>query len=640
MVHIAPAFFSIKPGQVVQAGEAPTQYQIVSVISLESVLATDLATKKSHRLRIENLVPVSEDEAKVESETPATDAALFSEEEWSIAQTRFEAIKPLLQEPIRSREFVDKIAQEHKVHATTLYKWLRMFQRSQHVASLVPEKSGRKTGVRLLTPEQELVIASAIEERYLTKQRHKKQDVVEEVIRRCRLAKLETPHANTIRKRIDAMNPASVMRRRGFREMAANRFTPILGEFPHAKQPYATVQIDHTIADVILVDEITRKPVGRPWLTLAIDVYSRMVAGVYLSFEQASAASVGMCLAQAICPKREYLASLSVVGDWPVWGVMGTVHCDNAKEFRGSVLSRACEDYAINLQFRPVKQPRYGGTIERLMGTMANEIRKLPGATFSNTTQRREYDSQAESALTLKEFERYLVDFIVNVYHQRLHSELGMSPKRKWELGILGDGTTPGIGIFAKPEDTMRVRLDFMPYFLRSVQPYGIQIDNISYYDGALIPYINMVDPEDGSAKQSFLVRRDPRDISKVYFKDPKDGRYITVPYRNVNLPAMSAWELREVQERLKAEGKSAIDETALFESLARMRAQVDDSLQKTKAARRQATRRPAAASTAVSAKPASAAADEETSTRTRTPIHDIDDNPFAEPAQPFEHTM
>jgi putative transposase len=42
------------------------------------------------------------------------------------------------------------------------------------------------------------------------------------------------------------------------------------------------VQIDHTEIDIIVVDELTRTPLpGRPWLTLAIDVFSRVVTGLH-----------------------------------------------------------------------------------------------------------------------------------------------------------------------------------------------------------------------------------------------------------------------------------------------------------------------------------------------------------------------
>jgi transposase InsO family protein len=42
-------------------------------------------------------------------------------------------------------------------------------------------------------------------------------------------------------------------------------------------QELANGMIDHTLVDVVIVDEGDRLPIGRPWLTLAIDVASRAV---------------------------------------------------------------------------------------------------------------------------------------------------------------------------------------------------------------------------------------------------------------------------------------------------------------------------------------------------------------------------
>src|SRR5215467_12427668 len=59
------------------------------------------------------------------------------------------------------------------------------------------------------------------------------------------------------------------------------------GEYS-ASRPLEVVQIDHTRADVFVVDEQTRTPIGRPWLTLASDVYSRIVPGFYLTMDAPS----------------------------------------------------------------------------------------------------------------------------------------------------------------------------------------------------------------------------------------------------------------------------------------------------------------------------------------------------------------
>jgi putative transposase len=56
------------------------------------------------------------------------------------------------------------------------------------------------------------------------------------------------------------------------------------------------VQMDHTKVDVTVVDPITRLPVGRPTLTLAIDVATRMAIGFHLSLDPPSLTAVALCL--------------------------------------------------------------------------------------------------------------------------------------------------------------------------------------------------------------------------------------------------------------------------------------------------------------------------------------------------------
>lgn len=645
-------FLEIVPGtEVTFEGRA---YRVSHVISLDSVLAVDIATGLSKRLSVESLklAPKPAEDGSIEPDEK--DLMLHSKEEWAEAQRKFQAIKPLLEQPFRSREEVEVLAKKHGVHVATLYRWLSVYTDSGHVAALVSGKRGRKYGSTMLSEPMEKLIEAAIDDVYLDKQRGSPQSVIDEVDRRCRLAKLPSPHPNTVRNRIARIPDRIVLRRRGRSDEARNRFEPVRGKFPGATHPLAVVQIDHTPLDIVCVDEVHRKPVARPFLTLAIDVYSRMVVGFYLSYDPPSAASVGMCLSQAMCPKREYLAELGVAGSWPVWGRIGKVHCDNAKEFRGAMLKRACEDEHIDLEMRPVKRPHYGGHIERLMGTVATEMHKLPGTTFANPQDRKGYDSDKEATFTLRELEAYLAEFFVNVYHQRVHGGLGMAPIHKWQKGLVGDATTPGIGLIAIPTDPERLRLNFMPYFERTVQPYGIQIDNIGYYDPVLDRFINSLEPQDpktkNRVKRKFIVRRDPKDVSKVHFFDPEASRYVPIPYRDLSHPAMSLFELKEVLKLLASEGQTDVDEGLIFEALERMRQRVETATHKSKAARKHAARSapaqgkrdapsqatpeaasPPASPSAPSA-PRSQSSDVGTGGRSTEEI-----DPFAEPIVPFE---
>jgi len=94
-----------------------------------------------------------------------------------------------------------------------------------------------------------------------------------------------------------------------------------------------------------------------------------MVLGFAIYLEKPSAFTAGLAISHAVLPKEQWLAEVGVQAEWPCWGKMRKVHCDNAKEFRGTVIGRACQDHDIAVDHRPPREPRYGGHIERGFGT-------------------------------------------------------------------------------------------------------------------------------------------------------------------------------------------------------------------------------------------------------------------------------
>lgn len=602
-------FFKVEPGAQVFVG--PRKYRVTHMLSIDSVLAEDMETGASARLRIETLSTiVAAEDASGAGGFPIHQ---YSKEEWLVAQKRFEALRPMIDHPIRSRTEVEKLAKAAGVHVATYYKWLAAYHDAGHVAALVPRKRGAAKGQKHLAADQELVISSVVEDMYLKRQRHSPKEVVDEVLVRCKRAKITAPAPSAIRRRLKELSPAMTLRRRGFKDKARDVYEPIRGSFPGADFPLSVVQIDHTPLDVIVLDEVHRKPIGRPWLTLAIDVYSRMIVGLYVTLDKPSATSVAMCISHAMTPKSEYLAALGVEGNWPVWGQIGTLHADNAKEFKCKAVTRGCQANHIDMQWRPVKKPHYGAHIERYMGVVATELKKVPGTTFSNIQQRKGYDSEKEAVCTMKEVEAYLVEFIVNNYHQRSHSQLQeASPTRTWQQGIVGTAERPGIGAMPIVGDPERIRMDFLPYFEITIQRSGVRLENVFYYDPVLDPYIGATMPDAPDVKRKFIFARDPRDVSQIYFLDPKADRYTPIPYRDLSHPPVSASELREVTKALRAENKGEVDEHRIFNSIQRNRDRISASAESTKAARRQAAARPKAKPVpALRAKATQALADE-----------------------------
>lgn len=572
-------------GEHVQKGDII--YRITQVLDFETVMGIAVESGRNSPLRIKELMPIDSVPTR-----PAPDLSDVGDSDWREAEHRFSIIKPLIDRDTIGRDAAEERAKETGIDTATLYRWLKRYRATGSVLALIPQKRGWKKGNSRIPAHAEAVIQEVIKEVYLTLQRPSAQKAVQEVMRRCHERRIDPPSPGTVRARIRSIPERDRLRGHGFREKAINRFQPAAGKFPNADYPLAVMQIDHTPADIILVDDVYRKPIGRPWITLAMDVCSRVVTGYYLSFDPPSETSVGMCVAHSMLPKDEWLLLHNVEAEWPVWGTPNTIHVDNGPDFRSETFRRSCLAYGINLEFRPVKQPRYGGHIERVLGSLLKEIHNLPGTTFSSIKDKEGYDSEKHASMTKSEFEEWLVALICKVYHQRLHTGIGMSPMKKWEIGVFGNADVQGVGLAPRPADRLSVLLDFLPSFQRTIQTFGVTIDGINYYDEAIRPWINAKDPDTPSKKRTFVFRRDPRDISSVWFKDPELGQYFRIPFANLALPAMSVWEYAQAKARLRQEGRNSVNETEILRAISELRTHVEESQARTKRSRRQAQRR------------------------------------------------
>lgn len=558
---------------------------IKQIFDLETFLIVDKDSQNSHTVKIQEISPISS------TQQISTDLMEINDINWSKAQKRLEAIAPLLKKPKRKRADVTARAIELGIDSATIYRWIKQYEESQALTSLIRQERKDKNKSRI-NPQIVTIIDNAIESHYLTIQRKSIQKVFEEVRRECFKQSISPPSISTVRRKIERLSPElKVSKRIGLKE-AKNQFDAIEGSFPNADFPLAVVQIDHTKLDIILVDDYHRRPIGRPWITLAIEVFSRMVAGFYISFDPPGALSTGLCLAHAILAKDKWLDKYQTKESWPLWGLPRKIHMDNAKEFRGRVLKRACQQHGIDIEWRPVARPNFGAHIERLLGSFSKEIHTLPGTTFSNVQERNGYDSEQHAVFTLSEFEKWLTTYIVDVYHQRIHSSLGMKPVDKFKEGVFGSKSKLGSGIPPKITDETTLRLNFLPYESRTIQQYGVAIDDIHYWHDVLRPWIGAVDPENKKLKRKFTFRRDPRDISVIWFFDPELKAYYAIPYRDGSHPVMSIWELREVKKHLEQLGKNNIDEHAIFEAFDRLQNIQEEAEGKTKAARRATQRK------------------------------------------------
>lgn len=518
----------------------------------------------------------------------------ISDEDWNGAWSRFQAIRPLLdREPRkRTRQEVEEVAKSFGKDPATVYRWITKWNESKTVSALI--RGGRSdNGKSRLTEAVEEVIRHEIDTFYLVKERPTIVELWERVAMACRSKDLKEPNLSTMRRRVERLSDRLVVSKRYSSKEARENFEPLRGSFPGADVPLAVYQIDHSPIDVILVDEKYRRPIGRGYLTIVTDSCTRMLAGFCASLDPPGALATGLALAHAILPKAKWLAERGIDASWPISGIPAKIFADNAAEFRGTMLDRACREYNIISENRPKGLPNYGGHVERLFRTFMHRAQSLPGSTFSNVQERGDYDSDGRATMTLAEFEHWFTIFVTKVYHQRRHRGIGHVPPIKlFEQFILGTSTTKGIGLPEPVNDEYKLRLDFVPFVERTIQEYGVVIDNIHYYADVLRPWIHGRDPNNAKLKRKFVFVRDPRDISEIYFLDPETSTYYPVPYRNITRPRISVWDLNAALKRISEQPELQPDEDTIFEGLAEMTRIEQTAAAKSRTVRRTAQRR------------------------------------------------
>jgi putative transposase len=249
-----------------------------------------------------------------------------------------------------TRQQVERVGRLLGLHWSTVYKLRRRFLQHPVTSAVAPRSRVPKIGNKRLDPNGEQVIQKVLKE-WLPSQRrlaHPLLDLTLEVRRRCH-------RGNTVARRWAEHREA---------QAAALAVDPSAAVAPgsfSAAAPLDIVQIEHKQADVFVVDDWFRHPLGRPWLSVAIDLATRCVMGIYLSMERPNAAMVALLLSKVALPKAFELEPQEQEVSWPMYGLPKAMQLDNAAEFYGRAMHTGCAQYGAELMYRPVGRPQQAG---------------------------------------------------------------------------------------------------------------------------------------------------------------------------------------------------------------------------------------------------------------------------------------
>jgi putative transposase len=453
-------------------------------------------------------------------------------------------------------------------------KWLAT---GRDIRAIIPRYSERGRRGSRMAAEAKAVSDQVIDQLYMTPERKHVPEVHLEIVRRleelnqfrAQTERLAIPSRRTIYREIERRPPYEVMVARYGKNRAEMAFR-VSGAGPRTVRSLQRVVMDHTPSDLIIVDDNSMLPLGRPTITTALDEYTRCPMGFYAGFEPPSCLSVMRCLKHAILPKtyvrREFP---SVKNCWECYGVPELLVVDNPPEFHSSHFERACLQIGTDIQYAKVLVPWYKGTLERFQGTMNHDLMQgNPGTTFSSILERDDYDPGQHAVVMLSTFREILHKWIIDVYLQTPHRGIQDTPGHRWH-SERRDLPPP------LPPSSAELVMVLGMTVRRTAFHYGIELEGLKYNS-----------PELGELRRRYRspakveLTFDSGDLGHINVADQQNGTYIRVPAVDpAYATGLSLWQHRVIRRYARRQLKGRTDLVALAEAKAEIRALVDRDL-------------------------------------------------------------
>lgn len=435
------------------------------------------------------------------------------------------------------------------------------------------------------------IIKGVLENEYLRPKRPSIQQIYRSIEINCAKQEFEPPPYITINKLIKRIDP-KIIERMQQKRMASQKYDPVMRGFSNdeALYPLHIVEIDHTQLDVDVIDDKSGLVIGRPWITLGIDVFSRMVWCMYVSFEPPSANVVRKAIQNGILFKHVKDKN-DTLNEWSVFGIPKIFHLDNGPDFKSIAVKRMItETLRANVRYRPVRTPRYGGTIERLFGTLNSSlIHGWDGTRKGSVNQLGEYNPEEDAKLTLENVIELLTKYITDQYHMAVHKGLPLDANRPITRYI--DGLKQvGYPDFIDESDEEILKIELLPTIQKRYTRDGIRLNNVFYKSDKLSNLI--------STTKKYKVKYDIDDISRVYIQLPDSTEYEEVfavqpsadQLGNVNLYTYK--KIREfLGEEAEIKSKRVPGTQMVMEAKKRLREKTEELYKKGRKARAQAKR-------------------------------------------------
>jgi putative transposase len=263
---------------------------------------------------------------------------------------------------------------------------------------------------------------------------------------------------------------------------------------------------DHKELPVLVTPPRGARPC-KPWATLFLDCYSRLIMGWALSLHPTSATVLAaLRRGLVVDPDRG-----------PFGGVPVSLVPDNGLEFATTALERVCGVLGIALEPTDAYAPHQKGKLERANLTVDQEF--LCGLPFY-TSGARAVDGQLfgpdADPMALELFVDHFAEWVIEYNTRRVHSELGQTPLQRWNADATPLQTVPA----------EQLRWLLLADVERTVNKDGVHFQGLRF----IAPELN------GLVGEKVEVRYTPHDLRQIEIF--RDDEWLATAYPQGTLSA------------------------------------------------------------------------------------------------------
>jgi putative transposase len=269
----------------------------------------------------------------------------------------------------------------------------------------------------------------------------------------------------------------------------------------HGGRPFQYIHVDHTQLDIELISSRSDKPLGRPWLSLAVDSFTRRIVAFYLTYDPPSYRSVMMVMRDLV-NRNGRLPEFIVV--------------DNGRDFMSEAFESFLQVMGVHLRFRPAGQPRHGAVLERMFGRAHSEyVHNLAGNTKGTKNVRSLSGSHLPvkfAEWTLESMYWGLQAWAFDFYNHQRHPALDCSPIELHVKGVRDSGTRPQRQVLCNKDFLIATCPPADRGGVRKVhRQQGVKVNDMFYWHAEFRDH--------RVSGQNLQVRYDPWDASSVYVR-------------------------------------------------------------------------------------------------------------------------